>query len=49
LVVHREPIPGLSEATATAAVVFSGLFAGMLLAVAVLGSTMRGLAAPVYP
>jgi anthrone oxygenase-like protein len=42
------PIPRLFEATATAAVVFSGLFAGMLLAVAVLESSMRGLAAPVY-
>jgi hypothetical protein len=42
------PTPGLFEATATAAVVFSGLFAGMLLAVAVLESSMRGLAAPVY-
>lgn len=42
------PLPGLFEATATAAVVFSGLFAGMLLAVAVLESSMRGLAAPVY-
>lgn len=42
------PIPGLFEATATAAVVFSGLFAGMLLAVVVLESSMRGLAAPVY-
>jgi hypothetical protein len=34
--------------TATAAVVFSGLFAGMLLAMAVLESSMRGLAATVY-
>jgi Domain of unknown function (DUF1772) len=48
--VARSPrtIPGLYEATATAAVVFSGLFAGMLLAVAVLESSMRELAAPVY-
>jgi Domain of unknown function (DUF1772) len=42
------PIRGLFEATATAAVVFSGLFAGMLVTVAVLESSMRGLAAPVY-
>lgn len=43
------PIPGPVEATATAAaVVCSGLFAGMLVAVAVLESSMRGLAAPVY-
>jgi hypothetical protein len=48
--IGRSPrlIPGLFEATATAAVVFSGLFAGMLVAVAVLESSMRGLAAPVY-
>jgi hypothetical protein len=42
------PNPRPFEATATAAVVFSGLFAGMLLAVAVLESSMRGLPAPVY-
>jgi hypothetical protein len=42
------PLPRPVEATATAAVVFGGLFAGMLVAVAVLESSMRGLAAPVY-
>ena len=49
--VGRSPrsIAGLFEAAATAAaVVFSGLFAGMLVTVAVLESSMRGLAAPVY-